>query len=159
MDQEGVQLENEVSGLGMFVGDFVHSLDPKNRLTIPSVWRSQIGEPRSVYVLPDFHQQCLNVYPSGEMVRKLDALRQYSMSDESAREAFRVIGRASEVLTWDTQGRIRISDKLLGFAGLEDRVILIGALDRVELWSPERRPAEAAVDQEALLRAGGHISI
>ena len=47
--------DSVMSGQGIFVGRFTHSLDPKKRLTIPAVWRAQVGTPKSLYVLPDFH--------------------------------------------------------------------------------------------------------
>ena len=159
VQSDNIHLEQEVSGLGMIVGSFTHSMDPKKRLTIPSVWRSQIGKPQSVYVMPDLHKQCLNLYPSAEMVRKLEALRQYPMGDETAREAFRDLGEFSEVLTWDSQGRIRVSDRLLAFASLDDQVVLVGALDRIELWSPGNRPQKKGVDQDALRRSWDQIKI
>ena len=61
VDNEPTKLEKAVSGMGMFVGNYTHSLDPKRRLTIPSVWRAQIGVPETVYVLPDFHMGRLRV--------------------------------------------------------------------------------------------------
>jgi MraZ protein len=159
VQEDNIHLEQEVSGLGMIVGSFVHSLDPKKRLTIPSVWRSQIGKPQSVYVMPDLHKPCLNLYPSSEMIRKLETLRQYAMGDEAAREAFREMGEFSEVATWDSQGRIRVSDRLLEFAGLDDRVVLVGALDRIELWSLENRPQKKGVDQDALRRSWDQVKM
>ena len=45
MERTHSNLEAEIKGLGMFVGEFSHNLDPKRRLTIPSVWRAQVGEP------------------------------------------------------------------------------------------------------------------
>lgn len=150
-------LESQIGGLGMFVGNFSHNLDPKRRLTIPSVWRAQVGTPQSVYVLPDFHHHCLNVYPAGEMIRKLDALRRYPMADEKARRFSRVLGGNSELLAWDTQGRIRIKDELLAFAGLTERVILVGALDRIELWSPERSAQDAELGLQHLRDVGPDV--
>ena len=157
MEREGANLEDEVTGLGMFVGDFNHSLDPKKRLTIPSVWRAQVGSPRTLYVLPDFHQPCLTAYPASEMVRKLESLRQYSMADKTAREFSRILGGSSELVAWDSQGRIRINDKLLDFAGLTDRVVMIGALDRIELWSPERQALIGPLNQERLRSVGEQV--
>jgi MraZ protein len=159
MQSDNIHLNEEVSGLGMIVGSFEHSLDPKKRLTIPSVWRSQIGKPQSVYVMPDLHKHCLNLYPSSEMEQKLESLRKYAMGDEAAREAFRDMGEFSEVLTWDTQGRIRVSDRLLEFAALKERIVLLGAMDRIELWSPENRPQRKSVDQSALRRSWEQVNI
>lgn len=157
MDKENTILENEVKGLRMFVGDFMHSLDPKKRLTIPSVWRAQVGTPRSLYVLPDFHERCLNVFPAAEMVHKLEKMRKYSMADKKAMEFAGVLGSASDLVPWDSQGRIRIKDKLLRFAGLTDKIVMIGALDKFQLWSPDNRPDSGDIDQESLATAGRYV--
>jgi len=157
MEKEYTNLEAEIAGLGMFVGEYVHNLDPKKRLTIPSVWRSQVGKPKSVYVLPDFHHPCLNVFPAAEMAHRLEKLRRHSMADRQARQFARVLGESSDLLSWDSQGRIRIKDKLLDFAGLQERVVLVGALDRFELWNPDYREEAGALDQERLEEAARYV--
>jgi DNA-binding transcriptional regulator/RsmH inhibitor MraZ len=45
-------------------------------------------------------------------------------------------------LEWDGQGRIRVKDELMASAGLSTEVVLVGALDVIELWSPENWDAE-----------------
>lgn len=157
MEKEDKILEKEVSGLGVFVGEFTHSLDPKKRLTIPSVWRAQVGAPKSLYVFPDFYRKCLNVFPAGEMARKLEKIRRQSMTDRKATEFASVLGSASDLVPWDSQGRIRIKDKLLRFAGLVDQVVLIGALDKFQLWNPDDRPDVGEIDQESLKEAGRYV--
>lgn len=157
VDEVSISLENEVRGLGIFVGTYAHSLDPKKRLTIPSEWRAQAGNPRSLYVLPDFHQKCLNVYPATQMVHKLEKLRRHSMSDKKAMEFAGILGASSDVVSWDTQGRIRIKDRLLAFAGISDQVILVGALDKFQVWSPHAQPDLERVDQEKLKEAGRYV--
>jgi MraZ protein len=157
MSPEDTVLEREVKGIPMFVGEFVHSLDPKKRLTIPSVWRAQVGSPRSLYVLPDFHQKCLNVFPAAEMVHKLEKLRRYSMADRKAMHFASVLGAASDLVPWDSQGRIRIKDKLLSFAGLVDQVVLVGALDKFQLWNPDDRADTGMIDQGNLAEAGLYV--
>jgi MraZ protein len=150
-------LENEIRGLRLFVGEYQHSLDAKKRLTIPSEWRAQVGTPKSLFVMPDFHVRCLNVYPAGEMTHKLEKLRRHSMADKKAMEFSAVLGAASDVVSWDSQGRIRMNDKLLSFAGLTDQVILIGALDKFQLWSPSNRPEGDDIDQKQLKEAGRYV--
>ena len=157
MGEENTILENEIRGLRLFVGEYVHSLDAKKRLTIPSEWRAQVGEPKSLFVMPDFHARCLNVYPAAEMTHKLEKIRRHSMTDRKAMEFAGVLGAASDVVSWDSQGRIRIKDKLLGFAGLTDQVVLVGALDKFRLWSPDGRPEAEDVDQERLKQAGRYV--
>ena len=155
--QENVMLEAEVTGLGGFVGEFQHSLDPKKRLTIPSVWRAQVGRPQTLFIMPDFYDKCLNVFRGAEMTVKLEKLHRQSMSDRKAMEFSRVLGAASDVVSWDAQGRIRIKDKLLEFAGLTDQVLMTGALNRFQLWNPEARPESGEIDQDRLVEAGRYI--
>jgi len=157
VDKDTIKLEKAVTGKGVFVGRYTHSLDPKRRLTIPSVWRAQIGVPEVVYALPDFHKPYLALYTVSEMERRLEKLQQYSLTDEKAREAFSTIGEYSDMMGLDSQGRIRINDKLLSFAGITDRVILNGAFNRIELWSSEKRSEPETVDQEALRKAASLV--
>lgn len=144
-----------LKGLGGFVGEYRHTMDLKRRLTIPSVWRTQMGD-SNVYVMPDSDHKCLNLYPAREILPKIERLRQTSMFDEKARDAVRRLGRSSELLTCDEkQGRIRISDRLLAFAGLSGEVVMVGAFDRIELWNPTDARAlwndtEDGIDQKAL---------
>ena len=60
-------------------------------------------------------------------------------------------------MSWDAQGRIRIKDKLLEFAELRDQVVLAGALDKFQLWSPENRPDSGEIDQGSLVEAGRYV--
>jgi MraZ protein len=157
VESEGTVVESEVQGLGVFVGEFVHSLDPKKRLTIPAVWRAQVGLPRSLYVIPSFHLKCLNVLPGAEMVRKLDKLRRLSLTDRKAQDFMTTLGKSSDLVSWDVQGRIRIKDKLLEFAGLTGEVILIGAMDKFQLWSAANYGEPVGVDQASLMEAAQNI--
>jgi MraZ protein len=157
MDKKDILLEHEISGLGVFVGEFTHSLDPKKRLTIPSVWRAQVGDPKSLYVLPDFYQKCLNVIPAGEMAIKLEKIRRQSLTDKDAMKFASTLGASSDLVSWDCQGRIRIKDKLLEFAGLTGQVIMIGALNKFQLWTPETKPDVGEIDQQRLAEAGKYI--
>ena len=157
MEETVIGLEREIAGQGVFVSNFAHSLDPKKRLTIPSVWRAQVGEQKSLYVLPDVDQRCLRVLPGQAMGQRLEKIRQQALSDPKARQAARVLASQSDLVSWDTQGRIRVKDDLLRFAGLTDQVVMVGAFDTFELWNPERlKVAGVELDgiQEALQYVG-----
>ena len=142
-----------VGAPGLFVGRFDHALDPKRRITIPAPWREIMGPSGNVYVIPDPYMQCLNLLPISEAKVRLEKLRQKSLFDPKAGESLRVIGENSEQLQWDVQGRIRIRERLLLFAGLDGQVVMIGAVNRVQLWSPRLRPEEPLVDQAKLANA------
>jgi MraZ protein len=147
MEDHGAQ---EALNLGLFVSNYRHSLDPKKRLTIPSDWRSRVGSGASLYILPDMHEQCLCAFPSHEMVHRLQRLRRHSISDKKARAFARVLASQSELVEWDSQGRIRIKDELLDFAGLKDKVVLVGAFDSFELWNPDILDSVGGMDRGRL---------
>lgn len=149
-----VDVKNSLANArGFFAGRFDHNLDPKSRITIPATWREIMGSSGYVYVMPDPYLKCLNLLPIVEMTVRLEKLQQKALFDPASGEALRVIGENSEQLQWDVQGRIRIRDRLLAFADLKGQVVMIGAVNRVQLWSPSLRPEEPDVDQAKLASA------
>lgn len=143
--------------VGIFIGSYLHSLDSKRRLTIPLEWRQQVGDPQALFVIP-LHEKCLYVLPAREVVRRLNLKRGHSITDFEAAEADRVTGSSSELISWDSQGRIRIRDELLAHADLTEQVALIGAIERFELWNPKvwdkHRAAASAEVADSAGRSG-----
>lgn len=136
----------------------MHSLDPKRRLTIPSEWRETIGVPGTLYALPGVEQRCLTLFPAREMIQRLQKLRNLSIADAQARQFARVLGSQSQLAPWDTAGRIRIKDELLSYAGLVDQVVLVGAIDKFELWNPERWNVVSEAGAANLAEAARYVS-
>jgi MraZ protein len=153
MVSTGAQIAGTAAGSGLLVGRFDHALDPKKRFTIPAGWRELMGSPAYVYIMPDPRDKCLNLLPPAEMEGRLEKLRQRALFDKGAGSALRVLGENSEQVMLDVQGRIRIKDRLLKFALLEEKVVMVGALNRVQLWSPALLPEEETVDQAKLAEA------
>ncbi|OGV66007.1 MAG: hypothetical protein A2498_07300 [Lentisphaerae bacterium RIFOXYC12_FULL_60_16] len=149
--------EKAIGGHGVFVGRHPHSLDSKRRVTIPSDWRAQVGMPQGFYVLPGIDQKCLCAFPAAEMFRRMEKMRQHSFTDARARQFARVLASQSELLEWDSQGRIRIKDDLLNFAGLVDQVELIGTFDSFELWNPDHLQQSGALDRSNLQEAARYM--
>lgn len=149
----GKQSTVTAAGPGLLVGRFDHAMDPKRRLTVPADWRTLMGDPTYVYVFPDPHMKCLNLVPPAEMEGRLEKLRQRALFDKTLGPALRVLGESAEQLTLDVQGRIRIRERLLSFAQLDDRVVMIGSMNRVQLWSPALAPETETIDQASLAQA------
>jgi MraZ protein len=149
----GKQSAVTTSGPGLLVGRFDHAMDPKRRLTVPAGWRDLMGDPPYVYVFPDPHMKCLSLVPPAEMEGRLEKLRQRALFDKTLGPALRVFGESAEQVTLDVQGRIRIRDKLLAFAQLSDKVVMIGSMNRVQLWSPALAPETESIDQASLEEA------
>ena len=134
----------------VLVGQIVHNLDPKKRLTIPSEWRDDLGDTGFVYVMSDPFEKCLDLVPQAEMEARLEKLRQKALFDPALGRALQTIGANSEKLAFDVQGRIRICDRLLRFANLTTTVAMVGAVRMIKLWDPAALAPEAEVDQGAL---------
>lgn len=128
-------LESRIEEL--FVGSYHHSLDPKRRLIIPSTWRAMLGEVPRLYVLPHPDRKCLFLYTLQEMNRRLMKLREAAAVDSSDEQAVRAITASADALAVDAQGRVRIKDELLAHAEVNSKVVLVGAMTRMELWSEE----------------------
>lgn len=149
--------QSDFGSKGVFVSNYTHSLDPKKRLTIPAEWREQVGVPLGLYVLPDVHQRCLCVFPASEMIRRIRNIGHHSIADKKASQFKRVLASQSDLVSWDTQGRIRIKDELLDFAGLVDQVRLVGAFDSFELWNPEHLSAAGGMEQTNIKDAAQYV--
>jgi len=121
---------------GKFLGSYQHQLDDKGRVSLPAPFRREAADQRFVLVQP--YPPALALYPEVEwgeveqrlsdMMAKGTAERMYVLS---------VVSNAVEV-TPDAQGRILIPARLKEAAGLEGSVVLVGAINKVELWAPER---------------------
>ena len=154
---QNAQSGNAIEASEGFTETITHSLDGKKRLTIPSTWREKLGPAGCVFVMPDLHEPCLRVFPSSEWNRRLQAVRDRAMSDRTAREFARELGCQSQRVEWDAQGRIRIRDELLEFAGLVDQVVMLGTCDTFEFWAPGTKGAETGIDQAKLRDTAAHI--
>lgn len=154
-------MEGEVTtggeALGVFVGSFTHTLDPKRRLTIPSEWRFQAGPHGGLYVLPGLQEPCLCVFPVRELARRIERIKTHSLADSRANQFARMVASRSDLATWDSQGRIRVKDELLDYAKLSSQVLLVGVFDRFELWNPEQWKASTAGDPASLNDAARYV--
>ncbi|MCU0857966.1 MAG: hypothetical protein MUC65_06145 [Pontiellaceae bacterium] len=137
----------------LFVGSFHHSLDPKRRMIIPSDWRAMMGGTSRLYVFPHPDRKCLYLYTLAEMNRRLRQLRGAGSADAQDEQAIRAMTASADALTVDAQGRVRIKDELLAHAEVKSKVVLVGTLTRIELWSEENfdmaLPAVSALAETA----------
>lgn len=130
-------IANAGGGQTPFMGRHVHTLDPKKRLTVPSVWRDVVGEEKSLYLMPGIQRPCLMLFPARVMTRLMERMEGMHLSDPKEMELMLTVASESDHLSFDAQGRVRVKDEHLAFAGLEAEVVLAGAFNRIELWSPK----------------------
>ena len=139
MSDKGTQSVEKTIGRPIaLMGTFERNLDPKKRLTIPSVWRDALG-PDFVYVMPDTARRCIQLIPRGVMEARLAKYQELALGNPEINEVLDAIGAVSEMPEFDVQGRIRISDKLLAFANLKGSVTLKGSVRMATIWPAEEK--------------------
>ncbi|MCX5773856.1 MAG: division/cell wall cluster transcriptional repressor MraZ [Fusobacteria bacterium] len=119
----------------MFMGEFNHTLDEKNRVILPSKLRDAFlaGD----YVLTKGLDNCLFLYPINEWEILAEKLRGLSMTKQSARAFTRLLLAGASNSSFDKQGRISIPDTLKAHAEIDKEVVITGVLNRIEIWSKE----------------------
>lgn len=132
----------------MFLGEYRHNLDSKERLTIPSKYRDDLSD--GLYVVLGFDLS-LMAMPPQTFATILDRLETLNIADPDVRLLYRrILGSATQV-EMDNSGRVLIPDFLRRKAGLERELVLVGQGAYFEIWSPlEWTKQEAAqLDTEA----------
>ena len=116
----------------MFLGEFVHTIDDKGRLTIPARFRAGLAEG---LVATRGIDRCLVIYPLDEWERLASQVSALPMTDRRAR-AFRrlVFANASDAVP-DKQGRILIPPRLREYASLDGEVVVTGLNTYIEVWN------------------------
>ncbi|HVY36076.1 MAG TPA: division/cell wall cluster transcriptional repressor MraZ [Candidatus Paceibacterota bacterium] len=115
----------------MLVGEYIHTIDTKKRLSFPVKFRKEMG--RRVVLTPGL-DRCLFVFTVKEWERIAEKLSSSSMLQSDTRSFNRyLLGGAIEVDV-DKNGRILVPDFLHDRAGFKDKVAIVGVASRVELW-------------------------
>lgn len=119
----------------MFKGEYNHTIDTKGRLIIPAKFREELGEE---FVITKGLDGCLFVYSQDEWQKFEEELRTLPLMKKDARKFARFFMAGAADCELDKQGRILIPGVLREFAGLEKDAVLVGVLQRVEIWSKDR---------------------
>ena len=120
--------------MATFVGRYEHSLDTKGRVILPAKFREPFE--RGGY-LTKHREGCLALWTPGEFERQKGSMQDRATQGRSNRNRARLWASSSFEVEVDRQGRMPIPVALREFAGLQGEVLVNGAIDRVELWSPE----------------------
>lgn len=118
----------------MFMGEYVHTIDTKGRVFIPSKFRDGLGENFVVTLGLD---GCLFIYPMDEWNNFVTELKKLPGNKEGRQLQRYFMAGACECEA-DKQGRILLPAKLREHADLNKDVISVGVLNKVEMWSKER---------------------
>ncbi|MFT7557606.1 MAG: MraZ protein [Planctomycetota bacterium] len=116
----------------MLIGEHLHTLDDKKRLSLPAKFRKELG---ASVVITRGLDACLFVYSKAEWVIFSGRLAELSMGQADSRAFNRFLLAGAVESAVDKSGRILVPDFLKEFAHLEERVVVAGMYNRVELWN------------------------
>ena len=116
----------------MLMGEYHNNLDLKGRVVIPSKLRESLG---LVVVLTRGLDNSLFLFSKEEWNLLTEKLKDLSFTDKETRNFLRFFYSSAITLELDKQGRILIPNYLKEFANLTKEIVLIGVLNRVEIWS------------------------
>ena len=135
-----------------FRGHFEHTLDAKNRLSIPTRFRTAFS---SGTVLAKTPEPCVAIWTpeTNEAIieRALSGLNPMGAEYRKASRFFQ--GNSFEV-DLDASGRVTLPSALIAHAGIEKDVVVVGVGDHLEVWARQRWQEE----QEALDAEIGEVT-
>jgi MraZ protein len=134
---------------------FLHGVDEKRRVQIPAKWRPDESGTELTLLLWPQHQAgtCLRVLPPAQMAKMKSDIDALPNDNPKKGVLKRFLGSESVQVTLDKAGRICLPDGMARAAGIKDEAVLVGLLDRFEIWNPARyenvKTADAVLASEA----------
>ena len=123
--------------MSQFLGEFEVPVDDKGRVFIPAELRRELlPEDGDTVVVVRGLDGCLTAYPQRTWGGIAERMMQMPQTEQRVRLYYRGMLSQAAKVKLDKQGRAALTRKLLERAGISDRMIIIGALDKLEFWDP-----------------------
>ena len=123
-----------------FISTYTGTLDSKGRVCIPASFRQILAAQSTpgVFVCPSFVEAALECFGQTLMDKtseRLAALDPFlsPLHDDLASQ----IVAESASLPVDENGRVRLPEAMIAAAGLKDRVLFVGLVQKFQIWDPE----------------------
>ena len=123
-----------------FVSRVVNKLDAKGRVSVPALFRQVLAAQNTdgFYCIRSVAHPALNGFGEDLFTQADAQLNNLSpiFSQDFAAQATAVFGQA-RLLSFDDEGRVRLPDELIAFAGIQERVLFVGLNRIFEIWNPD----------------------
>jgi MraZ protein len=121
-----------------FKGQAEYSVDGKGRIAIPAKMRNALNpEAKGTFTVTRGFEKCVTLYALDHWERLEQQMSGLNTYKADARHFVRLVMMWAEEVSLDAQGRIGVPKQLLEFAGIDDRALIIGSLNHIEIWNPE----------------------
>ena len=123
--------------MSSFKGRYSYSVDEKGRVALPAKLRINLAmSVKGNFVVTRGFERCLYVYPLDEWNKLEQFVRSLSFLDAQHRFYARTLFERANDSKIDHQSRITLPPDLIKFANIDNEVLILGVLDRIEIWNP-----------------------
>lgn len=122
----------------MLIGEYSHNVDAKGRVFIPAKYRAELG---SSFVITRSADGSIRAHTAKSWERYVNA---FSTATADTNNLRRLICAGAVEVEMDSQGRIMLPEQLRKHAVITDKVQIVGMIDWVEFWNPEKYEAITA---------------
>ncbi|MBM3840364.1 MAG: hypothetical protein FJ398_20855 [Verrucomicrobia bacterium] len=133
-----------------------HGVDDKRRVQIPAKWRPESGEIQFTLIIwPRGGQRdaCLLALPPEQWAALVEKLKAMPLADPKAEALRRLVGTKSDQVALDKVGRICIPESMAKAAAIDREAVLVGLVDRFQIWNPERYDSVSTFDEQLTTEA------
>ncbi len=131
----------------MFIGEYRHTFDAKNRISLPAKFRKELGK---AVVVTRGLDSCLFVYPKKAWEAEARKIAAHSTGGAAGRGLSRLMLAGASEAEVDSAGRILVPDYLKKFASLDTRAVVAGVSARIEVWDEKAwERYTATIEKEA----------
>jgi len=115
----------------MFIGEYSHSLDSKNRLAIPAKFRADL---KTGAIVTRGFDNCLFLFTKTDWQKVAKKIIEQPIGKADARGFSRFMLAGAMDVKLDSLGRILVPDYLKKYASLNKKIIVAGLYNRLEIW-------------------------
>lgn len=125
-----------------FLGEYECSVDAKGRFLLPAGFRKQLPEELNAqFVVNRGFETCLTLYPIQSWEPIFNDISKLNDFDPKVREFRRIFLNGATHIELDTAGRILIPKNLLEHASIQKDVVLVSAVNKIEIWDRNKYKA------------------
>ena len=131
----------------MFLGEYIHIFDSKNRISIPSKFRKDLGR---IVVVTRGLDNCLYLYSRKAWEKEAQGYASDVNGSAARRGLARLFLAGSSEVEVDKGGRVLIPEHLKSFASIKEKAIIAGVFERVEIWEEKAwKKYTASIERDA----------
>ncbi|MEO6722353.1 MAG: division/cell wall cluster transcriptional repressor MraZ [Ferruginibacter sp.] len=118
-----------------FLGEYEVTMDAKGRFLLPAAFKKQLAADTSnQFVINRGIETCLSLYPMQSWEPIFSQVSNLNEFDPKVRQFRRYFLNGATNLELDSAGRLLIPKTLIDYAGLEKDIVLVSAVDKIEIW-------------------------